>query len=303
MPPATLLVIFVLYSFLLLGLFWFAFLQRKRRREGKFPVPDDVRAMRCAGEQLSHDLVRLGERFDIQFLMLLVLPLLGFGFPLWLMKATGSAHPVGVLVACGALFLAVLIIVIRQLLATTEEIRDKRLALFGERVTGDRLMDLTNDGYAVFHDVPCLGGGGTFNLDHVVVGRGSVVVVETKTYRKRSGPNGEGHKVTYDGKKLIWPDGTSTDVLTQVLDGAEWLRKELQKKLNLDVSVCAALTMPGWYVIGGPSQAPVLVENTKRLPTFIRERFQGGMSAVNEELVRRHLRSLCETVSFAGMAD
>jgi len=288
----------VVYAALMSTLFWFVFHQRKKRREGRFPVPEDMRAMRRAGEQLSADLVRLDDRFDWNFLMLLTLPLAGLALPAWLL---GSAKHMGVVVACAALLLAAVIFGIQKTLATVNEIRDKRLALYGERVVADRLMDLTANGFAVFHDVPCLGGGGSFNLDHVVVGRGCVGVVETKTYRKRAGVNGEAHIVSYDGQKLIWPDRTSTDELEQATGGAEWLRKELHKKLNFDVPVRTALTMPGWYVHGGPPQAPVLVENTKLLPRFIRERFQGSLTASQEELVRRHLRSLCETVSFAAM--
>jgi hypothetical protein len=44
-----------------------------------------------------------------------------------------------------------------------------------------------------------------------------------------------------------------------VLSNAAWLKKELKKKLGFDVNVRAALTMPGWYVRGGPPKAPVLV--------------------------------------------
>lgn len=303
MSPVSTLLAFVVYLGLMAGLFWFVFLLRKKRREGRFPVPEDMRAMRLPGEQLSADLLRLDDRFENGFLMLLVLPLLGLGLPIWLTSSLDVARNAGLLLmACGALLLAAVIFGIQRMLGTVTEIRDKRLALYGERVVADRLMDLTADGFAVFHDVPCLGGSGTFNLDHVVVGRGGVGVVETKTYRKRAGPNGEAHKVSYDGQKLVWPGGTTTHELEQVMGGADWLRKELKKHLNLDVPVRAALTMPGWFVNGGPPQAPVLVENTKRLPHFIRERFQGKLTREQEDLIRRHLRGLCETVSFAEMS-
>lgn len=293
----------VVYAAVMSGMFWFAFHQRKKRREGRFPVPEDMLAMRRAGEQLSADLARLDDRFDWDFLMLMALPLIGLVLPVWLAASLGTAKHMGVLVACAALLLAAVIFGIQRTLATVHEIRDKRLALYGERLVADRLMELAADGFAVFHDVPCLGGGGTFNLDHVVVGRGGVGVVETKTYRKRAGTNGEAHKVSYDGQKLMWPGGTTTHELEQVTRNADWLRKELKKHLNLDVPVRAALTMPGWFVNGGPPQAPVLVENTKLLPRFIRERFHGNLTREQEDLVRRHLRSQCETVSFALMNE
>lgn len=292
----------VAYAVVMSGLFWFAFLQRKKRREGRFPVPEDTLAMRRAGEQLSADLARLDDRFDWDFLMLMVLPVVGLCLPVWMTSSLGLArNAVLLLGGCAALVLAAVIFSIKRTLTTVNEIRDKRLALYGERVVADRLTELTADGFAVFHDVPCLGGGGAFNLDHVVVGRGGVCVVETKTYRKRAGVNGRDCDVSYDGEKLIWPDGTSTHELKQAADNADWLRKELHKKLNFDVPVRAALTMPGWFVDEGPPHPPVRVANPKRLLHFIRERLQGNLTQEQEDLVRRHLRSLCETVSFAEM--
>lgn len=303
MSPVSTLITFVVYLGLMLGLFWLVFVLRKRQREGRFPVPEDVRAMRLPGEQLSADLARLHDRFDMSFLMLLMLPLLGLGLPLWLTSSLKIAtNPGLLLMGCGVLLLAAVIFGLRKLLGTVNEIRDKRLALYGERVVADRLMELTASGFAVFHDVPCLGGGGLFNLDHVVVGRGGVGVVETKTYRKRAGVNGRDCDVSYDGRKLVWPGGTTTHELEQVTRGADWLRNELKKHLKLEVPVRAALTMPGWFVNEGPPHPPVLVANTKRLPGLIRERLQGKLTWEQEELVRLHLRGLCETVSFAEMS-
>lgn len=306
MPTFSSIVLGVVgYAAVMTGLFWFAFLQRKKRREGRFPVPEDVRAMRLPGEQLSADLLRLDDRFDNAFLMLMGLPLLGTGLTFGLLSWLGLTREPALLMLGSGVVLAVAAVIfsIQKMMRTVEEIRDKRLALYGERVVADRLTELTADGFAVFHDVPCLGGSGRFNLDHVVVGRGGVGVVETKTYRKRAGVNGKDHEVSYDGQKLVWPNGTTTHELKQVMDGAEWLHRELKKHLNLDVPVRAALTMPGWYVKSDHSPKwPVLVANMKVLPGFIRERFQGKLTREQEDLVRRHLRGLCETVSFAEMS-
>lgn len=280
--------------------FFVAVRWRLVREGGRFPVPDDIRLRRRAGEALSHDLIRLGERFDRDAFLFLGLPLLAVSLPVLLVKSlSSSSHPVA-LVSCGAFFLAAMIYTGKQLLGTCREMRNKRLALYGERVTGDQLMELAEHGYAIFHDVPCQGGGGRFNLDHVVVGQGTVVVVETKTYRKpRDVP--DAHRVTYDGNLLHWPGRSSKEELTQVTAAANWLQAELKRKLCLDVPVRAALTIPGWYVIGGPPKAPVLVEHVGRLPQFIRQRFVGTLAAAEEKLVRNHLRSMCEDICFQTM--
>lgn len=265
-------------------------------------MPEDVRVMRRAGESLSSELVRLNDKFDLDALTFLGLPLVAASLPFWLVQSVAAPKHLGLLIAGVALGVAALIYGTAKMLRTIMRIRNARLALYGERVVGDRLMELATDGYEVFHDVPCVGGGGHFNLDHVVVGRGSVVVVETKTYRK-PGDVEDDHKVSYDDHRLNWPGWSSTKELNQTLAGAKWLREELRNKLSLDVPVHAALTIPGWYVKGGSPKAPVLVENAKRLPKFIRDRFPCTLGTKEVDLVRKHLRSMCETVDFQSMND
>jgi hypothetical protein len=299
------LIFFLVYLAALLSLFTWLFLQRKRRREGRFPVPEDFRAMRRPGESLSAALVKLSERFNIQFALMLAGPLIGLALPFLLVNGAGvAAIHFGTVIAALALVLVGLLSTLPRLMKTVETIRDCRLGLFGERLVADQLTELQAHGFQVFHDVPCLGGGGRFNLDHVVVGQGKVVVVETKTYRKPKNVEGTNHKVTYDGQRLCWPNRTSTNELEQVLRNAEWLKEELKKKLGLAVSIRAALTMPGWFVTGASPKAPVLVVSTRQLSQHIRERFRDDvLSKTDENLINNHLRSFCETVDFDSMPD
>lgn len=299
------LIFFLVYLAALLGLFTWMFLQRKRRREGRFPVPEDFRAMRRPGESLSAELVKLSERFNNQFALMVAAPLIGLALPFLLVNSTGAATlHIGTLTSALSLVLVGVLSTLPRLVKTVETIRDHRLGLFGERLVADRLNELQTLGFQVFHDVPCLGGGGRFNLDHVVVGQGKVVVVETKTYRKPKNIEGINYKVTYDGERLCWPNRTSTGELEQVLRSARWLKEELKKKLDLAVPIRAALTMPGWFVNGASPQAPVLVVSTKQLSKHIRERFrEDALSETEENLIINHLRSLCETVDFDSMPD
>lgn len=302
----NLLILFLVYLGAMVGLLFWVHGRRKQAREGRFPVPEDTKSLRRAGEHLSQELICLRDRFEFRFLLLLGLPLVGLLLPLGLLQAIGvSVLHVGALVSAIALLVDVVAFMLPSLLKTMDSIRDHRLGLYGERLVADQLTSLLADGYQVYHDVPCLGGSGPFNLDHVVVGKGLVVVVETKTYRKPRNVAGDDHKVRYDDERLHWPDKTSTQQLEQVQRNARWLRDELKKKLDLDVPVKAALTIPGWYVIGGSPQAPVLVEGTKRLPRFICDRFRGlgTLKPHEEKLVNNHLRNLCETVGFESMPD
>lgn len=188
---------------------------------------------------------------------------------------------------------------IRSLMKTLDHLRDVKLGLFGERITADQLASLSPLGYEVFNDLPCVGRGGPFNIDHVVADCGVVIVVETKTYRKRPSLSVEDFKVAYDGNALKWPDFASTDELVQVRNNADWLEKEIREKLGVNANVKSGLSFPGWYVTGGPSDAPVLVGNTKLLPSYIRQRFRREIGERDLDLIKRHLRSLCADVEFA----
>jgi hypothetical protein len=295
----------LVYLVLILGLFFWLFFQRKKRREGRFPIGEDIKALRRPGEHLSQELARLKDQFEFQFLTLLGLPLLGLFLPPLLVKIAGaSAAHAGVLVADLALVGAGIALMIPRVLRTTDRIRDYRLGLYGERLVADQLAELIPDGYAVFHDVPCLGSRGAFNLDHVVVGNGHVIVVETKTRRKPKHVEGESHKVRFDGKSLVWPDHSSTGELEQVRRSLKWLQQELKKERDLHVEVKGVLTMPGWYVTEGCLDPQVSVTNAKMLPGVIRQRYSHGpLTEAEEKHVRLYLRDLCTNVDFPSMPE
>lgn len=278
---------------LFLGAVWW----RRKNRTTRHPLGDDAKLRRQAGEHLRKKSDELMEKLMTRVMVLILLPVAGFFLPVFVVKPFQSADHVGVLVAAGALLLAALIWALRWCVQLSDEIMNHRLGWFGERMVADALEVLKAEGFSIFHDLPCLGAKGPFNLDHVVVGKGTVVVVETKTRRKPKGDSA-GHKVSYDGEKLNWPWGHSTEELEQVLRNAAWLKKELKKHLDLDVTVRAALTMPGWFVTGGPPKAPVLVEQHQRLPKFIAQRFPAELSPDQMKQVLLHLEARCTDVSY-----
>lgn len=258
---------------------------------------DDAKLRRQAGEHLRKKSEELMEKLTTRLAALILLPAAGFILPVFVVKPFESVDHIGVLVAAGALLLAALIWALRWSLGLSDEIMNYRLGWFGERMVADELEVLKTQGFSVFHDLPCLGSTGPFNLDHVVAGNGIVVVMETKTYRKPKG-DPAGHKVSYDGEKLSWPTGHSTKEIEQVLRSAEWLRKELKKQLGFDVTVRAALTMPGWFVTGGPPKAPVLVEAPRYLTKCIAQRFPAELSPEQTKQVILHLESRCTDVTY-----
>ena len=268
-----------------------------KNRPTKHPLGQDVKLRRQAGEHLRKKSEKLTEALVIRLFVLILLPAMGFVLPVLVVSPFASYQHVGVLVAMAALLLAGLIWAMRWCLQLADEIQNHRLGWFGERVVADELEVLKTQGFTLFHDMPCLGATGPFNLDHVVVGNGIVVVVETKTHRKPKNDS-EGHKVSYDGEKLNWPTGHSTQEIEQVLRNADWLKKELKKKLGFDVNVRAALTVPGWFVTGGPPKAPVLVENHRRLPTYIANRFPAELTPEQTKQISLHLEARCQDVTY-----
>lgn len=145
------------------------------------------------------------------------------------------------------------------------------LGYLGERFTGDRLDQLDRRYWRVFHDLDCAYG----NIDHVAVGPGGVVVVETKTWRKwRTFKNG--HCVLFDGCNLTLPTcGVQNAPLVQAERNAEWLAREIWDRTGLKVRVRPLVTLPGWYVddVHDPDVSPprreARVVATKAIANFI----------------------------------
>src|SRR4030042_6068409 len=142
--------------------------------------------------------------------------------------------------------------------------RDSELGRDGERVVGQALEELRQEGYSVFHDVV----GKDFNVDHVIVSQRGIFAIETKTYRKREG----NPKVTFDGQKIL-VDGKSIDrnPLDQATRNANWLEQPLLAGPGKGFAVRPVIVFPDWYVDPGPKGTAAWVLNPKALPAFIRK--------------------------------
>ncbi len=76
-----------------------------------------------------------------------------------------------------------------------KKLKSLKLGRDGERAVGQYLESLREKGHRVFHDLL----GENFNIDHVIVSKKGVFVVETKTYSK---PYKGAPKIIFDGEKL-----------------------------------------------------------------------------------------------------
>lgn len=172
------------------------------------------------------------------------------------------------------------------------------LGFFGERYVAEWLDPLKADGWHVFHDVPCEGASGKFNLDHVAVGPGGVWLVETKTRRKgKARPGLKEHEVVFDGSKIVWPWWDDTDSLKQANDNARWLRGWLKEMTGKAFDVAAVLTFLGYWVIER-KLGPVRLANPKVLPQVLTSRGKGILNRDDIDLIRRQLEARCRDVGY-----
>lgn len=149
---------------------------------------------------------------------------------------------------------------------TVPSLRHFRQGIQGEKAVGQFLDRLRSDGAQVFHDIPASG----FNLDHVVIHRTGVYLIETKTYSK---PLARTAKVVFDGESVL-VDGRKTDrnPITQVRAGARWLDGILRESTGRSFPIRPVVVFPGWWVepTAEAKSSDVWVLNPKALPSFIK---------------------------------
>lgn len=114
----------------------------------------------------------------------------------------------------------------------------------GERVVGQSLERLRAKGAEVFHDIP----GKGFNIDHVVVAREGIFVIETKTWSKRVDVPGRQEIDAVDGK--LFKAGREVDwrPVDQVRNIADWLSKWLTEYTGQVFPVQPVVLLPFWWV-------------------------------------------------------
>lgn len=118
-------------------------------------------------------------------------------------------------------------------------------ALDAEIAVAQELDQLMRQGAITFHDFPAE----QFNIDHVVVTRGGVFAVETKSRLKPDrGGGAEDAKVIFDGHALLFPGWHDTTTLEQARRQAVWLGRWLSRAVGSPVEVRPVVALPGWYV-------------------------------------------------------
>ena len=127
----------------------------------------------------------------------------------------------------------------------------------GERRTARLLAPLERHGWAVLHDLAI--PGTQANIDHVVIGPGGVIVVDSKRYRVRL--RLDRHGMVWHGRRLL------VSALRRVL----WAADQADEVLGVaEVQVAAVVAVHGASVPWGLLQADgVTIVPARRLPDLL----------------------------------
>ena len=196
---------------------------------------------------LRHPGQSLDEQID-DFLDGKVLPYLLFPAVFWLFALilwVSEHHPEvrsPIPWVCAALLMTV--VAVWRLYGVRREIRNIKLGRDGERVVGQALEELRRQGAEVFHDLP----GKGFNLDHVVVARQGVFVIETKTWSKRKNTKERQEIAARDG--VLFKDGKKVDrqPVDQVRANTDWLGGWLKEHTRQTFPIQPVVLLPFWWV-------------------------------------------------------
>lgn len=253
---STLLVIVVPLACVMLA-FWFLIweAQKKSRR------PFSGRPLRPPGESVRLKVDALNEQLLFRLMTISVVLIPASLVADLALKRGDLATGTTVMAVGTALVLGIVLWAWR----TAKELRNYSLGFDGERAVGEELNRLMLDGCQVFHDLPLEALG---NVDHVVVAPHAVFAVETKAKRKRrpAAAGQETHKVIFNGRELIYPQGTDRDALDQVRRNAQALAEKLSRLTAGPVVVRPVLVLPGWWVERtGKSEVTVVNDKASQL--------------------------------------
>jgi hypothetical protein len=225
----------------------------------KSPIKD--RPLRYAGQSLDERIDKLINEEAMSYFVVISFAVILAANEWWRYFNDRPPAPVAMTVLATGIFLFGAYNIRKRII----KVRLIKLGRDGERVVGQYLEGLREKGHRIFHDLL----GNNFNLDHVMVSRKGIYVIETKTYSKPA--RGES-KVRFDGEKLII-DGLGVQIkpITQVNSAAKWLKTMLQETTGKEFDVKPVILFPGWFIESTEKgkKSDTWVLNPKALPAFI----------------------------------
>ncbi|HTV43384.1 MAG TPA: nuclease-related domain-containing protein [Candidatus Sulfotelmatobacter sp.] len=291
------ILILPIYTALFMAVFVAVVAWDRRKRRTRKPFGENVKLLRMPGEHLWRQVIEKDASEIYWTFGLMVLPIFAAWLALQIAAHFFNKSYVGFVVAI-VVFVFVMLLCIRWLVARLQRRQNEYLGFFGERFVADCLEPLKENGWFVFHDIQCDGATGKFNLDHVAVGPGGIWVVETKTRRKgRARPDMDPGKVVFDGAKIIWPWWNDSTSIKQAANNSNWLRDWLEKMTERKFDVSAVIAIPG-YKVEAKSRTGVRVVAPEDLQDVLVGYGKTILSAEDIRMIRLQLAAKCRDVEF-----
>ncbi|MFC0445512.1 nuclease-related domain-containing protein [Pseudidiomarina halophila] len=222
--------------------------------------PLKAKPLRNPGESLEKQLMNI-VLDDILFYLLIAMVALALAVTEWSRWYFDSPpNPILVSLLAGV----VILVAAWKMVRGVRKTKPIKLGIEGEKAVGQFLERLRVQGAQVFHDIE----GENFNLDHVVIHRSGIYVIETKTMSKPDKGKAElefdGVQIKHRGKPI------KGDPVTQVNAASYWLGELLSESTGRKLPVRGVVVYPGWYIHSPDTRrTKVWVLNPKALPTFI----------------------------------
>jgi nuclease-like protein len=220
--------------------------------------PLKIKPLRLPGESVDDEIVHLRENALMDHLFAGGCVLL-LAFMEWFGYLTHSGrHPWAfTLLAAGTMGY-----VTPRIWRLKKKLKELKLGRDGEKIVGEQLECMREQGAQVLHDVP----GEGFNLDHVVISTHGIYAIETKTRTKQSSKA----RVVVEGSSLtVAGYAPDRNPIEQVTAAARWLERRLQQSTGKRFFVRGVVVFPGWFVEQRGQRGDVWVLEPKALPAFI----------------------------------
>ncbi len=242
--------------------------------------PLKQKPLKNPGESLDEEIQRLidntAERYALASAFLSALAILEW--LLWYLESPRNPLLYSALAIVAIVVTAIRVVFVRKKLTNLRQGRD------GEKAVAQFLERLRENGAIVFHDIP----GQGFNLDHVVMDRSGIYVIETKTMSK---PDKGETRLVFDGESISsFGRPLDRNPVTQVRAARQWLAELIQESTGRKFPVRQVVVFPGWYIepTAEARASDVWVLNPKALPSFISHSAE-QMNAEDVKLCAFHL--------------
>ncbi len=166
------------------------------------------------------------------------------------------------------------------------EMRNYKLGRDGERSVAQllsviaRQVSKENTNMHIYHDV--VNKEKVFNIDHIVVSKKGIFIIETKTYRKIKGKE---NIIRSDGNYLYKNNQKMTyNIPLQIKGQLKWLQSQLHQKCGKKYEIIPIVAFVGWYVEGKKIN-DIYIATAKNLHHIMENQYKNILYD-NEELKR-----------------